>query len=206
MTLSVQWLTIAAMMSAGLGMGIVFDGYRIFSNALKFPRWWLPILDLMYWIAAAIVVFQLLYASNNGEVRAYVFVGLVIGIVVYHWLFHRMTVVLFHWIIQAGKAVLLFLKRLLHFIIVKPVYFMYNVLKFVLGIGSAITIFIGNLVVQLMRPLWRLLMWLLRPLTRLLHKWLTPIWSRVSENSQLNKWMMNLKSIPARWMNWLRRK
>lgn len=187
-------------------MGIVFDGYRIFANELKFPRWWLPVLDLLYWIGAAIVVFQLLYASNNGEVRAYVFVGLAIGIIVYHWLFNRMTILFFRWVIQLGKAIIQFFIRLFDLLIVKPVYFMYNVLKFVLGIGSAITMFIGKLVVQLIRPLWKLLMWLLGPILRQLSKWMLPVWSKLVANERVDKWKIRLKSIPERWMHWLRRK
>ena len=63
------------MLLSGIGMGVVFDGYRVVSDELRISRLWVPVFDLLYWIAATLAVFQVLSTSNEGEVRAYVFLG-----------------------------------------------------------------------------------------------------------------------------------
>ncbi len=212
MTLTVQWLTLMMMLAAGLGMGVVFDGYRVVSNELRFPRWWLPFLDIIYWIAAAAVVFRMLYASNNGEVRAYVFVGLALGVLFYYWLFAKLVVKSVRWLIQAIRAMIRFTLKALELIIVKPLLFMYNVLKFALGIGTAFSIFMFKLVVQLVRPIWKLLQWLTGPLWRPLLRWLSPKWDKCKQMPIWHKlsriWERSKSSMSkaSKWMNWLRRR
>lgn len=190
------------MMLSGLGMGVVFDSYRVVSNELRFPRWWLPLLDIIYWMAAAVVVFRVLYASNNGEVRAYVFLGLAVGVIVYYWLLSKPIVVLVKWLILAIGTLITFILRLFDIIIVKPILLLYKIVKVILGFGTALTIFLLKIVVQLVRPLWLLLFWLLRPITRPLGRWLAPYWNRMRFEERLGK----LVSAFARgWNRWFRR-
>lgn len=206
MTLAIQWLTIAVMLTAGIGMGAVFDGYRVVSNELKFPRWWLPFLDIMYWIAAALVVFRMLYASNNGEVRAYVFLGLALGVLIYYWLLNRIVVSVVRWLIRAVQTLVRIGIRIVELIIVKPSLFLYNILKFVIGIGSALTIFLIKLVLQLLRPFSKLLAWLLKPIWRPIERVIEPkwqIWKQACVSSKLASQVLSWKS---RLNNWLRRK
>ncbi|SKA95437.1 spore cortex biosynthesis protein YabQ [Caloramator quimbayensis] len=74
---------------AGIIIGIMFDVYRIlrgFNNPNKFIT---AISDLLFWILAAIVVFIFFFHTNNGELRYYTFVGIIIGIFLYFKLFSR---------------------------------------------------------------------------------------------------------------------
>lgn len=64
-------------------LGIAFDSYRVVSGQLRFPRWSVHALDLLYWVAASLFVFRMLYHSNQGELRFYVFLGLFIGVWIY---------------------------------------------------------------------------------------------------------------------------
>ncbi|REK69230.1 spore cortex biosynthesis protein YabQ [Paenibacillus paeoniae] len=202
MTLSVQWMTVAVMLLSGLGMGVVFDGYRVVSNELRFPRWWLPVLDIIYWMAAAVIVFRMLYASNNGEVRAYVFLGLAIGVILYYWLLSRPVISLVKWIIAAVRALISFTLKVFDILIVKPTLLLYKTVKVILGFGSALTIFLLKIVVQLVRPIWLLLLWLLRPVTRPLGRWLKPHWERWRVEERLGK---GLAAVTGRWNQWFRR-
>ncbi len=61
------------MLLSGIGMGVAFDSYRVVSNRLHIGRLWIPILDLLYWLAATLIVFRVLMANNDGEVRIYIF-------------------------------------------------------------------------------------------------------------------------------------
>lgn len=202
MTLETQWLTVAVMLLSGLGMGAVFDGYRVVSNELRFPRWWLPVLDVVYWMVSAVMVFRMLYASNNGEVRAYVFLGLAVGVIFYSWLLSKPVIGLVKWLIEAVRALISFIWKLIHVIVVKPILLLYKMVKVILGFGSALTIFLLKIVVQLVRPIWLLLLWLLKPVTRPLGRWLAPYWERWRIEERLAK---GLAALQRRWNQWFRR-
>ncbi|MDQ8737477.1 spore cortex biosynthesis protein YabQ [Paenibacillus sp. LHD-38] len=202
MTLGMQWLTMAVMLLSGLGMGTVFDGYRVVTNELKFPRWWIPVLDVIYWMAAALVVFRVLYASNNGEVRAYVFIGLAIGIVIYYFLFSRMVIATVKWLIGAVRKLITFILKCLEILIVKPLLLIYKMVLVILAFGSALTIFIFKIVIQLVRPFWKLFVWMVRPVTRPLGRWL----SRFASKWQLAERFSKMGQLIARlWSKWFRR-
>ncbi|WP_337103160.1 spore cortex biosynthesis protein YabQ [Paenibacillus sp. YIM B09110] len=202
MTLTVQWMTMAAMLLSGIGMGVVFDGYRVVSNELKFPRWWLPVLDIVYWMAAALAVFRVLYASNNGEVRAYVFIGLAIGVIVYYFLLSKMVIAIVKWLVRAVRAIIAFILKLLDFIIVKPLLLLYKLVKVILGFGSALTIFLLKIVLQLVRPFWRLLVWMTSPAVRPLARWLSPYIVKWRLRERASKLGFTITQL---WSKWLRR-
>lgn len=197
-----QWLTMAVMLLSGLGMGTVFDGYRVVTNELKFPRWWLPVLDVIYWMAAALVVFRVLYASNNGEVRAYVFIGLAIGIVIYYFLFSRMVIAAVKWLIGAVRKLISFVLRCLDILIVKPLLLLYKMVLVIFAFGSALTIFILKIVIQLVRPFWKLFVWMVRPVTRPLGRGLSLYlseWQAAERFSKMGQLIARL------WSKWFRR-
>ncbi|WP_308637043.1 spore cortex biosynthesis protein YabQ [Paenibacillus silvisoli] len=179
MSLSVQWLTMLSMLLSGIGMGIVFDGYRVVSDELRISRLWIPIFDLLYWIAATLVVFQVLSASNEGEVRAYVFIGLLLGIGCYYWLFSRITMKLVQVLIRTVKAVIRFMIRTFDVLIIRPLLLLYRIGKLFLAFLRAFAIFIFKIVVQLVRPFWLLTAWMTKPiwkpLLRYWERWVNPI-------------------------------
>ncbi|MFF2484457.1 spore cortex biosynthesis protein YabQ [Paenibacillus sp. NPDC058071] len=179
MTLSMQWLTMGMMLLSGIGMGVVFDGYRVVSNELRFPKWWLPVLDMVYWLASALIIFRVLYASNNGEVRAYVFLGLVIGVASYYWLFSKAVIAIVKWLIIAIRACVRFLLKCIDMLIIKPVLLLYKLVRVIIGFGSALTIFLLKVVIQLIRPFWLLLAFVTRPLVKPLVRRLGPYVERM---------------------------
>jgi spore cortex biosynthesis protein YabQ len=197
-----QWLTMAVMLLSGLGMGTVFDGYRVVSNELKFPRWWLPVLDVIYWMAAALVVFRVLYASNNGEVRAYVFIGLAIGIILYYLLLSKIVIVVVRWIIGAVRKLIAFVLKCLEILIVKPILLLYKLVMVILAFGSALTIFVLKIVVQLVRPFWKLFVWMVRPVIRPLGRWLSPYIAKWQLAERLSKIGLLIAQL---WSKWFRR-
>ncbi|MFC4098288.1 spore cortex biosynthesis protein YabQ [Paenibacillus xanthanilyticus] len=177
MSLSVQWMTMAAMLLSGIGMGVVFDGYRVVSDELKISRWWIPVFDLLYWIAATIIVFQVLSASNEGEVRTYVFIGLLLGIGAYYWLFSKIVVRLVHGLIRLVRALIDLAIKLFVIFVVRPLLFLYKLAKVLLAFLLAAAMFLLKIMVQLVRPIGLLLWWMVRPAVRPLIKWIDG-WAR----------------------------
>nr|WP_281378902.1 spore cortex biosynthesis protein YabQ [Paenibacillus phyllosphaerae] len=175
--MAIQWLTMGAMLLSGIGMGVVFDGYRVLSDELKISRWWIPVFDLLYWVAATIIVFQVLSASNEGEVRAYVFIGLLLGIGAYYWLFSKLVVSLVHLLIRVVRALIQFFIKAFQVLVIKPLLLLYKLTKVLLAFLLALTMFILKIMVQLVRPFGLLLWWMIRPLVRPLVNW-TLSWGR----------------------------
>lgn len=197
-----QWLTMAAMLLSGLGMGMVFDGYRVVSNELKFPRWWLPVLDVIYWMAAALVVFRVLYASNNGEVRAYVFIGLAIGIVIYYFVLSRMVIVIVKWIIGAVRKLISILVKCVEILVIKPILLLYKLVLVIFAFGSALTIFVLKIVLQLVRPFWKLFVWMVRPAVRPVWRWLSSYITKWGITGKLRSFGLIIAHF---WSKWFRR-
>lgn len=70
----------------GLLIGVLFDFYRVFNRLIHPSRLVTRIGDLLFWLLLTGVVFFLLLLGNQGEVRAYVILGLVAGIWIHlHW-------------------------------------------------------------------------------------------------------------------------
>lgn len=173
MSLEAQFLTLAMMIASGIGMGAAFDGYRVVSHELRIGRLWIPVLDLLYWLAATLVVFRVLTETSEGEVRFYVFIGLFIGISFYFWLLSGTVIKLIRWSIGAARAVYRFTVRAVEVLIVKPFIGLYRVLRLILGFMLAASMFLLRIVLQLLRPFWQLLRWLLSPV-------LLPVWQRLT--------------------------
>lgn len=188
---------------SGIGMGILFDGYRVVSSELKFPRWTLSLLDLAYWIASAILVFRMLYVSNSGEVRAYVFVGLAIGALLYYWLFSNLTTALTRWVIRAIKWLIALFVKIFQITIIKPILLAWIVLLFFINVGTKFTFGVGKIVLQLLRPIFKLLLWLLSLVTKPLGRWLAPHWNKLRQNDRLQLYW---QAVKGKLRSWLRRK
>ena len=164
------------MMVTGLLMGGAFDGYRVVSSELRFPRWIMPVLDIGYWLAAALAAFRVLYASNNGEVRAYVYLGLLIGICFYFLTLSRIVILIVRWLITAVRSIIRFLLRTIDLLVIRPVIGIYRLLRILAGFLAVFSIFLLKIMLQLVRPIGLLILWMLgpliRPLWRLIGTWM----------------------------------
>lgn len=94
--------------------GFIYDLIRLKRKALKTQSFMIGLEDIAYWIFSALLVFTTAYLSNQGELRFYFFIGAVIGVALYYWLFSR-------WVIQ----ILTFLVK----VIVWPFAAMFHLLK-----------------------------------------------------------------------------
>lgn len=186
MTLNVQFLTLASMIASGAALGLLYDAYRVVSGEFRFPRWIIPPLDLLYWAVGTLAVFRVLYLSNGGEVRFYVFLALGIGVCFYFALLSGGIVRTIRWSIGRFKALIRWTLRLGNLLIVRPLIGLYRVLLVFLGFLAALSIFLGKVVLQLLYPMWKIAVWILWPLGLRLYalvrgdRWLRPAARRIS--------------------------
>ncbi|MBD0384557.1 spore cortex biosynthesis protein YabQ [Paenibacillus sedimenti] len=173
MTLNVQFYTIFMMILSGIALGAIFDVFRVLSGKLRLPRWTIPLIDIMFWIVATILVFRLLVYSNEGQLRVFVFLGIGIGICFYFALLSLWVIRLTLLVIRIVIAIYRFFRRVVELFIIKPIIGLYRLTVIILGFLVAVAIFLYKIVLQLLYPVWRLLLWMTRPL----HKYFViPAW------------------------------
>ena len=77
--------------AGGMAIALVYDVFRIFRKTVKTGRLITYVQDLLYWLIVAVIMFLTLYYSNDGEVRAYLFIGAFLGVILYALLFSRIV-------------------------------------------------------------------------------------------------------------------
>ncbi|GAA3411738.1 spore cortex biosynthesis protein YabQ [Paenibacillus hodogayensis] len=192
MNLHIQFLTLSVMAGSGAFMGILFDVYRVLSGQLRPPRWLVPLLDIGYWMIATLFVFRALLYSNDGQVRMYVFLGLLLGVWLYFRFASRFTVRFVRFCIRTVKALFRFLVKTVEVVFIKPILLLYRLVIVLLGFLWAISIFLGKVVLQLLYPFFALGRFLLRPLLKRLH--IPAGWNRVAG------WFVRVVQAVKRWL------
>ena len=69
----------------GILLLILYDMLRIVRRVIAHGVWAVAVEDLCYWMAAVVLVFQLIYQENDGALRGYALFALGVGMAVYHW-------------------------------------------------------------------------------------------------------------------------
>ena len=104
----------------GIILGVVFDFYRVMRGVFR-PHWIVTsVTDLFYWLIATAIVFVVLIAGNGGEVRFYVFLGLVAGVVVYYRLLSKSAIRIIIWLLRCVVRAFNGTKKLMSVLIIIP--------------------------------------------------------------------------------------
>ena len=67
----------------GVEIGIIFDFFRILRRTIKTGNIATYIQDILFWILTGILVLYNIWYFNNGEIRVYMFLGIIIGTLIY---------------------------------------------------------------------------------------------------------------------------
>lgn len=166
------------MFACGCMLGGMLDTYRVVSGEIRLKRWLVPVFDIVYWLLAMVLVFRVLYWSNLGEVRVFVFLGMLVGVAVYYTLLSRFIIVFVRKLIQIIRACASYAVRLFRALIIVPIKFAFRSVTAVLMFFGGATIFLLKFVLQLLYPLWKLLRRPLLHLARILKLAALAMWFR----------------------------
>ena len=101
----------------GVGLVLVYDIFRIIRRVMKHGNIWISMEDIVYWLFCTISVFLLLYRENDGLMRAFSFLGILLGSVTYYFLFSRFVIKIGVLVLtpfsKIGKKILLFFMKVL---------------------------------------------------------------------------------------------
>lgn len=68
---------------SGLCLAFSYDLFRIKQIWFRSKKTTLVVEDVIYWLFIAIVLFYMIYYLNNGEIRDFIFLGLLLGALLY---------------------------------------------------------------------------------------------------------------------------
>lgn len=89
MLLAEQLLGVGVMAVVGLAGGLLYDSFRALRQVLGWKKWGTLFSDVVYSLILVCAFVLVLLAVNDGQLRSYVYLGLILGYVVYFGLLHR---------------------------------------------------------------------------------------------------------------------
>lgn len=112
MSTYIHWELMLFLRAAFLG-ALLLSGYdvlRILRQVFPHPRWMVAFEDFIYWVSLGFFVFAKIYHLNQGSIRSFFILGLLLGA----WMCHRMVSSFF---VKTGTRILMlpgfFLKKMI---------------------------------------------------------------------------------------------
>lgn len=165
MTLTTQFYTMLAMTGMGAWLGASLDTYRLFVRRAKTARWLLFIHDILFWIVQGLLFFYVLLNVNEGELRIYIFLAVLLGIATYQSLFKRMYIKMLKLAIHLAVSLYQFAKKLIQHMLFRPVVLLF---KLLIGLITFISLYSYRVIAFFAKCLFKIVTFLLYPLFFLL--------------------------------------
>lgn len=116
LTVELQFFLISIL--SGAILLLVYDIYRILRRVIKHNNFFIALEDLVFWIAASLFIFAMLFKENDGIIRGFAIIGMAIGMVLYHNILSDLIVNLITRLIQALISPFIFvLKKVKSFLL-----------------------------------------------------------------------------------------
>ena len=104
----------------GVVIGLLFDFFRILRKSIKTPNFVTYIEDILFWILTGLLVLYNIWYFNDGEIRIYMFLGIILGVLIYMSTLSKAIIYLFSKILQIiinilkipFKAFLIFFRKI----------------------------------------------------------------------------------------------
>lgn len=106
LSMSRQSLLFLTTIIMGMVIGFIYDIFRIFRKTTPHKNIFTQTEDLLFWLAVTFLMFYVMLNKNYGEIRLFVLLGAVLGMVMYF-------ATLSHLIIKVSVAVIQFTKRVM---------------------------------------------------------------------------------------------
>ena len=88
----------------GAAFFCVYDVLRCVRRIIIHNVFWIAVEDLLFWMAAGILLFLMIFDKNSGSLRGFFFLGLAAGALAWYFLFD-------HFLMAGLTGVLVFLKK-----------------------------------------------------------------------------------------------
>jgi len=68
----------------GMLLLIIYDMLRILRRVVKHNGFFIAIQDILYWVTCSLLIFHMMYQQNNGIIRGFSILAMLIGMLIYH--------------------------------------------------------------------------------------------------------------------------
>ena len=100
-----QIKTLIYFILTGISIGILFDIFRIMRKSFKTLDFITYIQDFLFWILTGLILIVSIFIFNNGDLRGYIFIGILFGIFIYMLLLSNIFIKFFITIIECMKKI-----------------------------------------------------------------------------------------------------
>jgi Spore cortex protein YabQ (Spore_YabQ). len=69
----------------GIILLLIYDVLRIFRGIVKHHALGVALEDIIFWCVSGLMIFVMMYQQNNGTIRGFSIVAMVIGMTIYHY-------------------------------------------------------------------------------------------------------------------------
>ena len=105
----------------GILIGLLFDLFRISRKVIKTSNFVTYIEDIIFWLLTGFIILYSIFVFNNGELRLYMFLGIILGTIIY-------MLFISSYIIKINIKIINILKKILK-ILLTPINFIINLLR-----------------------------------------------------------------------------
>jgi Spore cortex protein YabQ (Spore_YabQ). len=71
----------------GMLLLVIYDLFRILRRVIKHNNFFIALEDIIYWTVCGVLIFHMIYRQNNGIIRGFSILAMVLGMLFYHGVF-----------------------------------------------------------------------------------------------------------------------
>lgn len=116
-----QLTTFIYFIITGIVLGVIFDVFRILRKSFKTSDIVTNIEDILFGIITGVILLISIFLFNNGELRLFIFIGIVFGIIIYMLLISK-------YFIKLNVAIINFIKKII-ILLTKPFIILLKLIK-----------------------------------------------------------------------------
>lgn len=90
----------------GIIIGVLFDFFRILRKTIKTTDSITYIQDILFWILTGFIVLYSTFTFNNGEIRIFMFIAILIGVIFY-------MILISSYVIKVNVTIINFIKNII---------------------------------------------------------------------------------------------
>lgn len=112
---------------SGIIIGIFFDIFRVLRKTFKTPDFITYIEDALFWILTGFFLLVIIFVFQDGQIRNYTILGLIIGIIIYVLTISKYFIKINVFVVNLCKNIINKILKVLLYplkIIFKPIYFL----------------------------------------------------------------------------------
>jgi spore cortex biosynthesis protein YabQ len=106
----------------GIILLILYDFLRIFRRIVKHNSIIVGMQDIIYWVISSILIFRMMYQQNDGVIRGFSILAMLLGMILYHNLISDKLVKI---IADSINGIFSFIGKILYFIL-RPFIFLFK--------------------------------------------------------------------------------